>query len=115
MNRKLNKKRTYLGSKCIDLNTQILGEFIMKTKRTLAKQSVFYGAANGIEALVPFLLAPILTRILDPTDYGIWVLFITYATFLRPFIGLSAQDGIRMRFMILIKSNWINLPIPCFS
>ncbi len=70
----------------------------MKTKRTLAKQSVFYGAANGIEALVPFLLAPILTRILDPTDYGIWVLFITYATFLRPFIGLSAQDGIRMRF-----------------
>jgi O-antigen/teichoic acid export membrane protein len=70
----------------------------MKTKRTLAKQSLFYGAANGIEALVPFLLAPILTRMLDPTDYGIWVLFITYATFLRPFIGLSAQDAIRMRF-----------------
>lgn len=70
----------------------------MKTKRTLAKQSVFYGAANGIEALVPFLLAPILTRLLDPSEYGIWVLFITYATFLRPFIGLSAQDAIRMRF-----------------
>lgn len=70
----------------------------MKTKRTLAKLSLFYGAANGIEALVPFLLAPILTRMLDPNDYGIWVLFITYATFLRPFIGLSAQDAIRMRF-----------------
>lgn len=70
----------------------------MKTKRTLAKQSLFYVIANGVEAMVPFLLAPILTRSLSPTDYGLWVLFITYATFMRPLIGLSAQDAIRMRF-----------------
>ena len=70
----------------------------MKTKRTLAKQSLFYAVANGVEALVPFLLAPILTRALNPSDYGIWVLFVTYATFMRPLIGLSAQDAIRMRF-----------------
>lgn len=70
----------------------------MKTKRTLAKQSLFYTAANGVEAMVPFLLAPILTRTLTQTDYGIWVLFITYATFLRPIIGLTAQDAIRMHF-----------------
>lgn len=61
--------------------------------------SLFYAVANSIEALVPFLLAPILTRTLDPAEYGIWVLFITYATFLRPIVGLTTQDAIRMRFL----------------
>ena len=70
----------------------------MSAKRLIALQSVFYGFANGIEALVPFLLAPILTRSLDPTEYGLWVLFVTYSTFLRPIIGLTSQDAIRMRF-----------------
>ncbi|MCJ8190771.1 lipopolysaccharide biosynthesis protein [Sphingomicrobium aestuariivivum] len=70
----------------------------MNAKRFLALQSLFYAFANGIEALVPFLLAPILTRALDPAEYGIWVLFITYATFLRPIVGLTTQDAIRMRF-----------------
>jgi O-antigen/teichoic acid export membrane protein len=73
--------------------------FDWKTKGFLAWQSIFYAVANSIEALVPFLLAPILTRTLDPTEYGIWVLFITYATFLRPIVGLTTQDAIRMRFL----------------
>jgi O-antigen/teichoic acid export membrane protein len=72
--------------------------FELKAKKFLAMQSLFYAIANSIEALVPFLLAPILTRMLDPTGYGIWVLFITYATFLRPIVGLTTQDAIRMRF-----------------
>jgi O-antigen/teichoic acid export membrane protein len=72
--------------------------FELKAKKFLAMQSLFYAVANSIEALVPFLLAPILTRMLDPTGYGIWVLFITYATFLRPIVGLTTQDAIRMHF-----------------
>ncbi|WP_417592007.1 lipopolysaccharide biosynthesis protein [Parasphingorhabdus sp.] len=70
----------------------------LKGKAFLAVQSLFYAIANSIEALVPLLLAPILTRILAPAEYGIWVLFITYATFLRPIVGLTTQDAIRMRF-----------------
>ena len=72
--------------------------FTLDAKKFLALQSLFYALANSIEALVPFLLAPILTRMLDPTSYGIWVLFITYATFMRPIVGLTTQDAIRMRF-----------------
>ena len=67
-------------------------------KAFLVLQSLFYAIANGIEALVPILLAPVLTRMLDPTGYGIWVLFVTYATFMRPIVGLTSQDAIRMRF-----------------
>ena len=70
----------------------------LNAKKFLAMQSLFYAVANSIEALVPFLLAPILTRTLDPAAYGIWVLFITYATFLRPIVGLTTQDAIRMHF-----------------
>lgn len=72
--------------------------FTLNAKKFLAIQSLFYAFANSIEALVPFLLAPILTRMLDPTGYGIWVLFVTYATFLRPVVGLTTQDAVRMRF-----------------
>lgn len=72
--------------------------FTLNAKKFLAVQSLFYAFANSIEALVPFLLAPILTRMLDPTGYGIWVLFVTYATFMRPIVGLTTQDAIRMRF-----------------
>lgn len=72
--------------------------YTFDAKKFLALQSIFYAFANSIEALVPFLLAPILTRMLDPVDYGIWVLFITYATFMRPIVGLTTQDAIRMRF-----------------
>ena len=72
--------------------------FELKAKKFLAMQSLFYAVANSIEALVPFLLAPILTRTLSPAEYGIWVLFVTYATFLRPIVGLTTQDAIRMRF-----------------
>ncbi len=71
----------------------------LKAKSFLAVQAIFYAVANSIEALVPFLLAPILTRTLAPSEYGIWVLFITYATFMRPIVGLTAQDAIRMRFL----------------
>lgn len=73
--------------------------FSLNAKKFLALQSLFYAFANSIEALVPLLLAPILTRMLDPTDYGVWVLFITYATFMRPVVGLTTQDAIRMRFL----------------
>jgi len=73
--------------------------FTLNAKKFLALQSLFYAFANSIEALVPLLLAPILTRMLDPTGYGIWVLFITYATFMRPIVGLTTQDAIRMRFL----------------
>jgi O-antigen/teichoic acid export membrane protein len=69
-----------------------------RAKAFLAWQSMFYAVANGIEALVPFLLVPILTRTLDPSQYGIWVLFVTYATFLRPIVGLTTQDAVRMHF-----------------
>lgn len=64
----------------------------------LAQGSAFYTLANSIEAVSPFLVAVIVTRILLPSEYGAWVLFIGLVTFLRPILNLTLQDALRMRF-----------------
>ena len=66
--------------------------------RSFCTGSIAYTLAISIEALTPLLLLPILTRWLTAEDYGLWVLFIALASFLRPVVGLTLQDAIRMRF-----------------
>lgn len=66
--------------------------------KLLAKNSVFYTLANSIEAAAPILLAIVLTRLLEPSEYGVWVLFIALVSFMRPIINLSVQDALRMHF-----------------
>ena len=68
------------------------------TLKKLAQNSAFYTLANSIEALSPVVLAVILTRIIQPEEYGIWVLFIALVSFFRPFTNLSAQDALRMHY-----------------
>jgi O-antigen/teichoic acid export membrane protein len=66
--------------------------------KKLGQNSAFYTFANSIEAFSPFLLAIILTRLLTPEEYGVWVLFIALVTFLRPLVSLTIQDALRMHF-----------------
>jgi O-antigen/teichoic acid export membrane protein len=66
--------------------------------KKLCQNSAFYTFANSIEAFSPFLLAIILTRLLTPGEYGVWVLFIALVTFLRPLVNLTIQDALRMHF-----------------
>ena len=69
-----------------------------KLLKRLAGISLFYSFANGIEALSPFFLAVLLTRFLQPEDYGIWILFISLVGFLRPVVSLTIQDALKMHF-----------------
>ena len=39
--------------------------------KTLAKQSLIYGVSSGIGRLLSLISAPILTRIFNPSEYGI--------------------------------------------
>lgn len=64
----------------------------------LGQISAFYTFANAVEAVSPFILAVVVTRILLPAEYGAWVLFISLVTFFRPILSLSLQDALRMRF-----------------
>ncbi len=55
----------------------------------------------SIEAIVPFALLPILTRLLEPEEYGIWIMFVSLYSFLRPMINLTLQDAVRSKFFEL--------------
>ena len=66
--------------------------------KKLARHSAFYAAANSIEAFSPVILAIVLTRLLAPSQYGVWVLFIAVVTFLRPLVNFSIQDALKMYF-----------------
>ncbi|NGP52160.1 lipopolysaccharide biosynthesis protein [Thioalkalivibrio sp. XN8] len=80
----------------------------------LARGSAFYTLANSIEAISPFLVAVIVTRILSPSEYGAWVLFIGLVTFLRPVLNLSLQDALRMRFYDMDERELARFIWSCF-
>lgn len=67
--------------------------------------SALYTLAVGIEALVPFALLPILTRMLTPSDYGVWIIFVALYSFIRPLVTLNLQDAIRSHFLQLSESG----------
>ena len=60
--------------------------------------SLFYSLVTAMEAMVPFVLAPVLTRLMKPESYGLWDLFVIFMTFLRPIVSLTIQDSLKMRY-----------------
>lgn len=80
----------------------------------LGQSSAFYTFANSIEALSPFLLAIILTRILAPAEYGSWVLFIALVTFFRPLVNFTLQDALRMHYYEMNREELARFVWSCF-
>ncbi len=76
-----------------------------KKIRKLAKDIAFYGFANGIEALTPLILAPILTRYLSVLDYGTWAIFIALLSFMTPIAGLTLHDALRMKYFEICSTK----------
>lgn len=64
----------------------------------LLKQSALYSIFNVLNAAIPFLLIPFLSRALTPQEYGIITLYTTAISFLMPFISLNLQGAITNKF-----------------
>ena len=73
---------------------------IIKTilKSSLFRTAGFYGGFTIINAIIPFLLLPILTRAMTPTDFGLVAIFSVLMTFFSPFIGLSTHAAIARQY-----------------
>ncbi|EOX1769616.1 lipopolysaccharide biosynthesis protein [Vibrio cholerae] len=65
---------------------------------SLAKNSLVYLLSNIINASIPFLLLPILTRVLSPTEYGQIAMFQTLVAGLAAFIGLNAVGAANRKY-----------------
>lgn len=65
---------------------------------SLAKSSLVYLLSNITNAAIPFLLLPILTRMLSPMEYGKIAMFQTLVAGLVAFVGLNAVGAANRQF-----------------
>jgi O-antigen/teichoic acid export membrane protein len=63
------------------------------------KAGAVYTAANVLTAGVPFLLLPVLTRALDPDEYGQVVAFFMLVTVCSSAAGLSLHSAVAVRWL----------------
>ena len=64
----------------------------------LASSAGIYTVSNVFNSAIPFLLMPVLTRFLSPTDYGLTATFQVLVGFVAPFVGLSINGAIARTF-----------------
>jgi len=67
-------------------------------KSSLLRAAGTYGVFSTINSSIPFLLLPILTRYLSPSDYGIVAVFNILVTITIPFIGLNTNGAFSRAF-----------------
>ena len=70
----------------------------MMPQTGLFRSAALYTAANAVSGAIPFLLLPVLTRVLSPVDFGIVAMFSTVQMLLAPLIGLSMKSAVTARF-----------------
>ena len=71
----------------------------MNAGRSLLQNAAVYSVFNILNAIIPFLLLPILTRVLLPSEYGVLAMFNAMLSALGAFTGLSVHGAITVRFM----------------
>ena len=64
----------------------------------LLRSSAIYGVANALSAGVPFLLLPILTRALAPSEYGIVVSFFLVVSLSTSLAGLNVHSAVSVKW-----------------
>ncbi|HEY5754766.1 MAG TPA: lipopolysaccharide biosynthesis protein [Steroidobacter sp.] len=62
------------------------------------KSAGLYAAASVVNGALPFLLLPVLTRYMSPTDYALTVMFTTTAAFLLPVAGVNLHGAVNVRY-----------------
>lgn len=60
--------------------------------------ALVYGGSSALSRAIPFLLMPIMTRVLTPTDYGAVAMFGLTVSVLNALTGLNTQYSIIVRY-----------------
>lgn len=74
---------------------------------SLIKNAGIYGGTTVINAAIPFLMMPILTRYMSPSDYGLVSMFSVLLSFVSPIIGVSTHGAIARQYF---NKEAIDLP-----
>lgn len=82
---------------------------------TVARNAAVYTAGNIANAAVPFLLLPILTRVLSPGEYGVIAMFMGLVVIFGAFTGLSVHGAINVRFFDRSATDFTRYIGSCLS
>jgi O-antigen/teichoic acid export membrane protein len=71
----------------------------MSERRNLVSSALVYTFTNALGAAIPFLMMPLLTRVLAPADYGRVAMFSVLVTILGTLTGLNVHGAVGMRYL----------------
>jgi O-antigen/teichoic acid export membrane protein len=77
----------------------------MNSVKSLLGDTFIYTGANILNAAIPFLLLPVLTRVLTPADYGTVAMFGIVVTIMGAFTGLSVHGAVGVRYFQLDRER----------
>jgi O-antigen/teichoic acid export membrane protein len=80
----------------------------------LLRSSTVYTLSTVINTAIPFLMMPVLTRYLAPTDYGIVAMFAVLVGIINPFVGLSLHGAVSVRYFVKEKADLPRFIAKCF-
>lgn len=69
------------------------------TRNPIFGHAAIYTFANLAVAVIPFLLLPVLTRVLDPAAYGLVAMFSMVVTFISIFVGVNVHGAVTVRYL----------------
>lgn len=75
----------------------------MNLQSKLFGDAAIYMVGNALNAGIPLLLMPILTRVLTPADYGVVAMFGLVVAVMSAFTGLSVHGVVSVRYFQLKK------------
>ncbi|TAL60204.1 MAG: flippase [Bacteroidetes bacterium] len=81
-------------------------------KSSLLKSSFVFAVSNVINSSIPFLLIPVLTRYLNPEEYGILSIFQVISTLLVSFVGLNTSSAVGIQYF---KKDEVDFPNYLFN
>lgn len=82
------------------------------SKRLIGRGGIFL-ASSVLNAAIPFLLLPVLTRVLSPEDYGTISMFAIFLSFTNTFVGLSVHGAINVQYFKLDSSRFAEYVTNC--
>jgi O-antigen/teichoic acid export membrane protein len=72
-------------------------------KNTILKNSVIYLFSSILNKSIPFLLLPVMTKFLSPSEYGLLSIFLIFINLYSAFIGMNIHANISKNFFKVTK------------
>ena len=83
-------------------------------KKGLLSSAGIYFISSIINAAIPFLLMPIITKYLSPSDYGIFTMFTILIGLTTPFVGLNIHGAVSRYYFHSDKKSFAIYIYNCF-